>query len=54
MARKVYLIVAQVAKEVGDGDKLDYLVHNFLPVIAKYPNIPSEKMVLHLNHSPLS
>ena len=54
MARRVYLIIAQVAKDIGSGDKLDYLVLNFLLVIAKYPSIPSERMILHLRHSPLT
>jgi hypothetical protein len=52
MARKIHTILSQIAKEVGEGDKLDYLVANFLPIIAKVPSIPSEHIILNLKHSP--
>lgn len=54
MARRVYDIIAQIAKDIGEGDRLDYLVLNFLPIIAQFPAIPSERLILHLRHSPLS
>ena len=54
MARKVFLAISQIARDVGEGDKLDYLIQNFLPIIARFPAIPSERLVLHLRHSPLS
>ncbi len=41
MARKIYMSIAFIAKNVGPGDKRDYLVENFLPIIAKFPTIPS-------------
>jgi hypothetical protein len=54
MARKIYLAMVQVAKSVGAGDKRDYLVENFLPLIPKFPSIPAELLVQHLRRSPLS
>lgn len=41
MARKIYMAIASIAKKVGPGDKRDYLVENFLPLIARFPTIPS-------------
>jgi hypothetical protein len=43
-----------VAKVVGAGDKRDYLVENFLPLIAKFPTIPSEYLIQNLKRHPLS
>lgn len=54
MARRVFLVISQIAKDVGTGDKLDYLIHNFVRIIEKFPAIPSERLMLHLQHSPLS
>lgn len=54
MARKIYLVISQIAKDVGAGDKRDYLVENFLPLIAKFPTIPSEYLIQHLKRHPLS
>lgn len=54
MARRIYTAVAQVAKAIGPGDKRDYLVENFLPLVSKFPTIPSEHLILHLKRSPLS
>ena len=41
MAPKIYLILTQIAQEVGQGDKFDYLIQNFIPIISKFPSIPS-------------
>lgn len=46
--------MAQVAKMVGTGDKRDYLVENFLPIIPKFPSIPAELLIQHLRRCPLS
>jgi hypothetical protein len=54
MAGKVYLMIAEVAKVVGPGDKRDYLVENFLPLIAKFPTIPSQYLIMNLKRTPLS
>jgi hypothetical protein len=54
MARRIYMVVASIAKIVGPGDKKDYLVENFLPLIAKFPTIPSEILIQHLKRHPLS
>ena len=54
MAPRIFMVISQIAKDVGEGDKLDYLIHNFVRIIEKFPSIPSERLILHLNHSPLS
>jgi len=54
MAGRIFLVISQIAKDVGAGDKLDYLILNFVRIIEKFPSIPSERLILHLQHSPLS
>jgi hypothetical protein len=54
IARKVYMMISLIAKNVGLGDKRDYLVENFLPLISKFPAIPSEHIIQHLKRTPLS
>lgn len=44
------MIIAQVALIVGPGDRRDYLVDNFIPMIAKFPTIPAEYLILHLRN----
>jgi hypothetical protein len=41
MARRIYQSIALIAKNVGVGDKRDYLVENFLPLLARFPTIPT-------------
>lgn len=54
MARRVYLAVVHVASRVGAGDKRDFLVDNFLPLIPKFPAIPAHILIPYLRRSPLS
>lgn len=54
MARRVYLALVQVAKGVGAGDKRDFLVDNFIPLIPKFPAIPTHLLIPHLRRTPLS
>lgn len=54
MARRIYQSISQIAKNVGVGDKRDYLVENFLPLLTKFPTIPTEYLIKHLRRVPLS
>ena len=54
LARKVFLTIGQVAQTLGPGDRRDYLVDNFIPLIAKFPKIPSEDLITHLKGGWLS
>ena len=54
MARRVFQAIVGVTRNVGNGDKRDYLVENFLPLVPRFPSIPAEILIQHLRHSPLS
>lgn len=54
MAKRIYQSISQIAKNVGAGDKRDYLVENFLPLLTKFPTIPTEYLIKHLRRVPLS
>jgi hypothetical protein len=54
MARRVFQTVVGVARNAGPGDKRDYLVDNFLPLIPRFPSMPAELLIQHLRRSPLS
>lgn len=54
MASKIYQCLTIIAKNVGPGDKRDYLVENFLPLVSKFPTIPTEYLIQHLKRIPLS
>lgn len=54
MARRVFQSVVGVAKNAGQGDKRDYLVDNFLPLVSRFPSMPTELLIQHLRRSPLS
>lgn len=41
MAKQVYSVLCNLVEEVGSGDKRDYLVECFMPLISLFPTIPS-------------
>ena len=54
MAKKVYSVITEIVKMVGPGDKRDYLVEQFLPIISKFPKIPIEYFISSLKNTHLS
>lgn len=54
MASKIYQSITFIAKSIGAGDKRDYLVENFLPLISKFPTIPTEYFIQHLKSTQMS
>jgi hypothetical protein len=54
MARGVFQAIVGVTRTVGNGDKRDYLVENFLPLVPRFPSIPAEMLIQHFRHSTLS
>lgn len=41
MSRRVFQSVVGVARNAGQGDKRDYLVDNFLPLVPRFPSMPA-------------
>jgi hypothetical protein len=54
LASKIYQFLTNITKSVGPGDKRDYLVENFTPLVSKFTTIPTEYLIQHFKNIPLS
>ena len=41
IARQVFAVICKIVEVIGPGDKRDYLVENFLPLVSMFPTMPS-------------